>query len=89
VIGVPEARARLALVPVAYAVGEQGIVRYVNPSPAKVEAFLDARGTAAGRPSPLPGPPDLAEVRDRARSSGASAWRAYGDGLFLWGGEGG
>lgn len=79
--------AGLEVVPVAYAIDEQGIVRYVNPSAAEMEAFLDAPRTAAARPSPPPDPPDLPELLERARSGGVSGWRDYGDGLFLWGGE--
>ena len=80
--------AGLEVVPVAYAIDEQGIVRYVNPSAAEIEAFLDAPATAAGKPSPPSGPLDLAELLDRVRSGGASAWRDYADALVLWGGEG-
>ena len=77
------------VVPVAYAIDEQGAVRFVNPSEADFQAFVQSPGTRAAQPPPVvAGPPDLGRLRDLTRAGGAAAWRAYGDALFLWGGDG-
>jgi hypothetical protein len=77
------------VVPVAYAIDEQGTVRFVNPSEADFQAFLQSPATKAAPPPPASaGPLDLGRLRDLTRGGGAAAWRAYGDALFLWGGDG-
>ena len=79
--------AGIEVVPVAYAIDEQGIVRHVNPSETELDAFLGAPVAGAGPPPPIPVAPALDELRRRTRSGGAESWRRFGDSLFLWGGE--
>jgi hypothetical protein len=79
--------AGIDVVPVAYAIDERGVVRHVNPSEDELRAFLDSPPPPAAVAPSSGGPPDLDELRVLTRSDDAASWRAYGDGLFLWGGE--
>jgi tetratricopeptide (TPR) repeat protein len=85
-------------VPIVVAIDEHGIVRSTRPALAAFQAdFLDkavaddAKGKAAGRiaPSLNEGRPDWDLLQRRARQEASpEAWRALGDALALWGGEG-
>jgi hypothetical protein len=77
----------IEVVPVAYAIDEQGIVRHVNPSEAELDAFLAAPMAIAAGAAPSIPRPDLDELRRRTRSGGAESWRRFGDSLVLWEGE--
>jgi hypothetical protein len=80
--------AGVEVVPVTYAIDEQGTVRHVNPSEAELDAFLAAPAPGSVGPAPAdPAAGDLDTLRRRARSGGGAGWRDLGDGLFLWGGE--
>jgi hypothetical protein len=78
----------VSVVPITLLIDEHGIIRAVRPKPDDLTEFL------ATNPDP---PGDVAEgtrlpsIRDRRaeaqRDDSGSAWRAYGDALFLWGGE--
>ncbi len=78
----------VAVVPVTYAIDEHGIVRFVKPSPENLEEFLSQRYP---RPFELPEAsvliPDIDQLKAETHSTAANSWRAYGDALFLWGGN--
>lgn len=76
-------------VPITYAIDEAGIVRAVNPKPDELDAFLDAPPPASTTPAPSASRPDLGRLRPGPGADTPAAWRAYGDALFLWGGESG
>jgi tetratricopeptide (TPR) repeat protein len=87
-------------VPILVAIDEHGIVRSTRPAPATFRAeFLDktfaddARGGRGERLTPALKPgtssPDWDLLERRARQeANAAAWRALGDALALWGGDG-
>jgi hypothetical protein len=85
-------------VPILVAIDEHGIVRSTRPELATFKAdFLDKtfaddeKGKAAGRitPSLKEGSPDWDLLQRRARQEASpEAWRALGDALALWGGDG-
>lgn len=73
-------------VPITYAIDEAGIVRALNPKPAELDAFLEAPAPAKTAPRAVKGP-DLGRLRADTGAGTPSAWRAYGDAIFLWGGD--
>lgn len=82
-------------VPITLLVDEYGVIREVQPDLRRLDRL---RGTFFGkdfpRPETLPppaGPPDLERLRREAAGTNdedPGAWRAYGDALAVWGGEG-
>ena len=75
-------------VPITYAIDEAGIVRAVNPKPEELDAFLERPAPPSTAPPPSVAAPDLGRLRADTGADAPTAWRAYGDALFLWGGEG-
>jgi len=74
-------------VPITFLIDEHGVVRFVNPEPDDLEAFL---ATTYPRPGGLPDAPDEAAIPQPVAPpypGTAAAWRDYGDALFLWGGD--
>jgi tetratricopeptide (TPR) repeat protein len=77
------------VVPATYAIDEFGVVRYVNPSREQFAKFMATRYVAPADSAPARVTrPDLRSLERGARTArSATAWTAFGDALFLWGGE--
>lgn len=79
----------VSAVPITLAIDEAGIVRFANlplAAAKTLEGQFVSRTYGDAQPAGArPGPPDLALLRQAVRNGGASARRAYTDGLILWG----
>jgi hypothetical protein len=77
-------------VPVTLCIDEYGIIRLVDPPREDMgrleQLFLSTYDKPAVDLPKAPVAPDLARMKAAASSSTATALRAYGDALFLWGG---
>jgi hypothetical protein len=76
----------VAAVPITLFIDEFGIVRMINPRPSDLAGFLE---TTYAPPDPLPPSTELGAV-EPAKEPGEptpGGWSAFGDELFLWGGE--
>ncbi len=78
-------------VPQTLAIDEHGIVRLTRARPETIEEeFLNP---SYEKPENLPSqpssssPPDLKQLKAGTSHGTGDAWRAYGDGLYLWGGD--
>jgi len=78
----------VSAVPITYAIDEAGIVRAVNPKPDELEAFLERSAPSSIAAPPPVAAPDPGRLRPGEGADDPAAWRAYGDALFLWGGDG-
>lgn len=77
------------VIPITLAIDEYGIIRAINPEPTTIEkTFLNQTylkpaqvlSQASSRKA------DLGKLQAATRTGGAESWRAYADGLVLWGG---
>src|SRR5262249_21356811 len=84
-------------VPLVVAIDEHGIVRSMDPQPARLARdFLEKSFPNDAPAAPVPKTPQLGlerptgffkDLKETAQKAGtADAWRRYGDALVLWGG---
>lgn len=79
--------AGISVVPITYAIDEQGIVRSINPRPETIGEFLATKYERLHALAEAPSkPPDLKQLKPSTAENTVSAWRRYADTLFLWGG---
>ena len=76
-------------IPRTLALDEHGIVRLTKAKPEGIEEeFLNVSyPEPENLPSQPDSPPDLGDLKDATDENTVAAWRAYGDALYMWGGE--
>lgn len=73
-------------VPITLAIDESGIIRAVNPERQTIQqTFLDKTYEEPVSGIPITTKPDLPSLKAATTSGTAASWRAYADGLVLWG----
>ena len=75
-------------VPRTLAIDEYGILQNKRAKVEDIEEFLNQQyEKPANVPTQPDSPPDLGDLKAATRTGTATAWRAYADALYLWGGD--